>query len=419
MATPSVEIRDRIVELRRVPARDLIPNSKNWRRHGRAQLAALRGVLGEIGYADALIARETPEGLVLLDGHARAETTPDAIVPVLIVDLTDEEADTILLTLDPLAAMADRDRDSLAALLAIVTSEDAGVRRLLEQIALDNHLVLPRPEGSMDPDAAPPLPAEATTCLGDLWLLGDHRLLCGDSTKAEDVARLMDGKKARLMATDPPYLVDYDGGERAVTKSNRRYAATRADGRPAKHWDDYHDPPTSVAFFADYLRAALPHLSKPAIYQWHATIRQHLVMQAWEACGLHLHQTIIWVKPRPTLTRAHYLWRHEPCFYGWVEGQQPEDLPPAYATTVWEIGGEHDNIHPTQKPVELFVRPIEYHTKPGEIVLDPFVGSGTTIIAAERLGRRCFAMELDPRYADVTVRRWQDYSGQPAERERA
>ena len=242
---------------------------------------------------------------------------------------------------------------------------------------------------------------------GEVWALGDHRLMCGDSTDPADVERLFAGAKAVLLATDPPYLVDYDGGERAATKGNR--------GKTAKHWDDYHDPQTSVEFFKRFLDVAKPHLRpKTAIYQWHATIRQHLVMKAWEEAGLHLHQTIVWVKPRAVLTRSHYMWMHEPCFYGWVEGQQPERKPPANAKTVWEIGGENDNIHPTQKPLEVFLRPIEYHTEIGDVVYEPFCGSGTQVVAAEKLSRRCFAMDLEPHFVDVAVMRWEAFTGEKA-----
>jgi len=139
-------------------------------------------------------------------------------------------------------------------------------------------------------------------------------------------------------------------------------------------------------------------------------------MKAWEDCGLHLHQTIVWVKPRAVLTRSHYMWMHEPCFYGWVEGQMPKRKPSAGSRTVWEIGGENDNIHPTQKPLEVFLRRLEYHTEVGEVCYEPFAGSGTQIIAAEKLARRCFAMELEPNYVDVAVYRWQAFSGEKARR---
>jgi len=253
--------------------------------------------------------------------------------------------------------------------------------------------------------------AKPVTQPGDLWLLGDHRLLCGDSTSEADVARLMDGKHASLMATDPPYLVDYTGGEHPPTRANKGKANRN------KHRDEYKDPDTSVDFFARFLKGGLKHLaSRSAIYQWHATRRQKLVEEAWVQCGLLVHQTIVWSKPHAVLTRSHYMWSHEPCFYGWVEGSPPKLKPPASERTVWHIDqvGEQSGYHPTQRPVELFLRPIEFNTRPGDIVYEPFSGSGTQLIAAERTGRTCFAMDQEPRYIDVARARWESFSGQKA-----
>ena len=186
-----------------------------------------------------------------------------------------------------------------------------------------------------------------------------------------------------------------------------------------KHWDDYVDPETSVAFFTDFLRIALAHCTERVpVYQWHATRRQALVEEAWRENGLLVHQTIIWAKSRGVLTHSHYLWSHEPCFYGWREGFMPEKdrRPDPSERTVWNIDqqGQNDGIHPTQKPLEIFERPIVSHTRRGEVVLEPFSGSGSQIIAAQRHGRRCFAMELSPAFVDAAVLRWQNATGQRA-----
>jgi len=198
-----MQIRDRIKELRRVPASELLPNPKNWRTHPVEQQDALRGVLAEVGYADALIARETPEGLMLVDGHLRAETTPDADVPVLVLDITEAEADLMLVTLDPLAAMAGRDEDRLGELLATVSSDNQAVADLLnsmmEDVTDEKPKVLPKEEDAFD------VPDTSEIQRGDLFQLGNHRLLCGDSTAPEDVARLMGGTTASLIHADPPY----------------------------------------------------------------------------------------------------------------------------------------------------------------------------------------------------------------------
>src|SRR5208283_2162557 len=203
-------IRDRIRELRRVPAKDLLANPKNWRRHPKAQTEALRGLLTEIGYADALLARELPDGrLMLIDGHLRKDTTPDAHLPVLVLDVNAEEADKLLLTLDPLASLAESDAERIGALLQTVRTDSAAVEELFRRTAGDRlwNLIHPQGEPPAQIDQAGELLKKWGTCNGQLWRIGDHRLLCGDATKAEDVARLMGNERAVLFATDPPYAV--------------------------------------------------------------------------------------------------------------------------------------------------------------------------------------------------------------------
>jgi hypothetical protein len=189
-----VKIQDRIRELRRVSARDLLPNPKNWRRHPKAQSDALRALLAEIGYADALLARELPDGrLMLVDGHLRAETTPDAVVPVLILDVSDAEADKILMTLDPLAALAEPDTERITALLQTVWTDSAAVEELLRHTAGDQVWRVIHPEDFIEPpaqfDRAGELQKKWGTETGQHWRIGEHRLLCGDSTKAEGCNR--------------------------------------------------------------------------------------------------------------------------------------------------------------------------------------------------------------------------------------
>ena len=258
-------------------------------------------------------------------------------------------------------------------------------------------------------DDAPPLPDNAVSKPGDLWLMGTHRLLCGDSTNTEDVARLMSREKARLFACDPPYLINYKGGNHPQSWAN-------SPDTKDKHWDDYQDPAKAVEFYVDYLRIGLAHcIDRVPVYQWHGDLRRVIVAEAWERAGLLLHQIIVWVKARPVLTRSHFMWQHEVCAYGWRTGKVPSK-PPANSHSVWTIDqiGESDGIHPTQKPVELARRPILYQTQPGDICYEPFSGSGTTIAAAELTGRRCYAMEISPAFVDVAVTRWQSLTNQTA-----
>ena len=333
-------------------------------------------------------------------------------IPAIIEDIPEQLAKERALRDN--AQWGEWEGDELAALLAELKAQDSDLdllgfnERELQKL-LDS---IEQQGGLTDPDDVPPLPDEPVTQVGDLWLLGEHRVLCGDATDPHDVAIVMAGEKARLMATDPPYLVDYTGGNHPPSRANR--PQTRD-----KNWDEYRDPQSSVDFYVRYLQAALPHLVERApIYQWHANTRQALVAAAWERCGILQHQVLIWVKTRGVLTRSHFMWQHEPCMYGWREGKMPGLKPPANQTTVWHVDqrGEQDGVHPTQKPVELFRRPLQYHTKKGDLCYEPFLGSGTCLVAADELGRRCYGIDQEARYVDVVVARWEAYTGRTAER---
>jgi DNA modification methylase len=282
-------------------------------------------------------------------------------------------------------------------------------------------LLAPPVAGLVDPDSVPETPAEPITKPGDTWILGDHRLGCGDCTDASMVAQVMGGELATLMATDPPYLVDYDGGNHPPTWANGGKRPGAALNAATKHWDTYVDQATAVQFYEDFLTVARSTaLAKvPAIYMFFAMMRAPLVFAAWEKAGYLLHQVDIWYKTRIVLSRSDFCWNYEPIAYGWIKGSRPraERRPPANATAVWEIPStiiDGPQEHPTVKPVELIRRPIEYHTRVGEVIYEPFCGSGTAIIAAELTGRRCFALEISPTYCDVAVRRWEAFTGRQA-----
>jgi DNA modification methylase/ParB-like chromosome segregation protein Spo0J len=275
--------------------------------------------------------------------------------------------------------------------------------------------------GLVDPDAAPQAPEQATSRLGDLWVLGEHRLACGDATDAALVARLMAGERAALMATDPPYLVDYDGGNHP--QSWRTDGAHSDPETQTKHWDAYVDQRSAVEFYGAYLRSALAEAlsERPTIYQFFAMMRFETVLDAWRANGLLPHQVVIWHKSRIVLGRSWYMYDYEPCLVGWIAGRQPEPerRPPANAAAVWQVASTEGNeatisSHPTVKAVELIRRPIAYHTRAGELLYEPFSGSGTAIVACEMTSRRCYAIELAPLFVDQAVLRWQRFSGKQA-----
>ena len=395
----------------------------NFRLHPPGQSQALAASLDQVGWVQQVVVNTTTGNLI--DGHLRVELAKErgeGELPCLFVELEPDEERLVLASLDPIAAMATADRARLHELLGAIESQDEQVRGLIEQIARQQHVELPSTGGLVDPDALPELPAAPLSRPGDLWLLGPHRLLCGDSTEAATVERLMASERAVAMFTDPPYLVNYDGGNHPQTWG--------ADGRTisskdkTKHWDAYRDHDQAVGFYCDFLAAALAGAlcPSPAIYQWFGMMRMPLVAEAWVANNIKLHQVVIWRKSRPVLGRCWFMWNYEPCAVGWIEGRQPvaQRRPPANAPAVWEVDQKEGveaglgAVHPTIKPVELIRRPIRWHTKPGELLYEPFSGSGTAIIAAEQLGRRCYALELSPAFVDVAVTRWQRFTGKEA-----
>ena len=390
-----MSFRNRILRLDHIEAGKLIPDSRNWRRHPKGQQDALKAMLGSVGYADALIARETPEGLVIIDGHLRAGLDATQVVPVLVTDLDEAEAGQLLATLDPLAAMAERDSKALQSLVQdLAVGADDAFRALLSQM---HHVDLTQP-GETDPDDAPDPPAEPVSKRGDIWQLGRHRLMCGDSTDAEDVALLLDGAKPRLMVTDPPYGVNYDASWR---NENLPYA----DRRIGKVTNDISHSGWS---------GAIEQYSAPVAYVWsppgdHQIVFASILQQA----GYEIRSQLIWRKQTHVISRGHYHWRHEPCWYAVQKGTKAGWIGDRSQSTVWDISWDKnvEGDHSTQKPVECMERPIRNHE--GDIY-DPFVGSGTTIIAAERQGRACYAMEISEAYVDAAVKRWEKYTGQQA-----
>ena len=384
-------MRSRITELRQVKASELLPDPRNWRGHPERQREALRAMMDEVGIVDAVIARETDDGLMLIDGHLRADLDADTVLPVLVVDLDEDEAGQVLATLDPLAAMAEANSEALRNLV-----ETTAIPIDWDVLMPDAFPTQPEPETG-DPDAPAVPPEEPTTERDDVWLLGDHRLMCGDSCDAEDVERLLDGAEPRLMVTDPPFGVNYDPNWRSESKT-LAFAARRTDYMPAAR-DDTED------FSAAWSLS-------PAVvaYVWQGP---HIVelAQSLDALGWERRHLIVWKKPHPVISRGAYSSQREFCWYAVKKGKTAKWQGPTLEPDVWEEAWENDTKHAAQKPVELMERPIRNHA--GD-VYEPFSGSGTTIIAAERQDRTCYAMELEPRFVDMAVSRWETYSGREA-----
>ena len=392
---------DRIKSLRRVPASQLVVNEKNWRKHPDAQRSALLAVLERVGLVNAAIGRELPDGRVqLLDGHLRQDVLGDQKLPVLIVEVNDEEADLVLTTLDPLAAMAEIDADQLDSLIASVKVDDESLQSLLNDLKVEAGLV-PEPKLNGDGEVPDP-PKKPVTKPGDVWRLGQHRLVCGDSTKAATLKKLMAKKKARALLTDPPYNLDYEGKTSdALTIAN-----------------DAMDSSSFRAFIHGALTTAFAVLDPgSAFYIWCASLEIYNVHEALNATGEQARQLLIWVKNSMVLGRQDYQWIHEPCLYGWTKGASHRWQSDRKQTTVLNFDRPTRNAeHPTMKPVPLIEYLMLNCTTEGELVLDTFLGSGTTLIASEHQGRVCYGCELSPAFCDVIVERWETLTGKTAKR---
>ena len=345
---------------------------------------------------------------VIVAGHTRfraAQRLGLATVPVHVAtDLTPDEVRAYRLADNKTAELASWDDAMLS--IELDALRGAGIDWTLlgfDEEELAKLLAPAGTEGLTDPDAVPEKPADPITKPGDLWLLGKHRLLCGDSTSATDVARLLDGAVPALMVTDPPYGVEYDPEWRmdaGLTGNTSRMGKVMNDDRAdwTEAWKLF---PGDVA------------------YVYHAGVFASTVQQSLERAGFAIRAQIIWAKDRLALSRGDYHWQHEPCWYAVREGGKGHRTDDRTQTTLWSIPARDDagHGHGTQKPVECMERPVRNHL--ADLVYEPFAGSGTTVIACERTGRTCMAMELDPGYCDVVVRRWEDFTGRKAERVQA
>jgi site-specific DNA-methyltransferase (adenine-specific) len=329
------------------------------------------------------------------------DTEGDEIIAVRRTGLSEDEKVGLALADNRTADLSDWDLEMLHRL-----SEEHDIEPWFSQDDLNELLSVTELEpegGKTDPDEVPEAPEEPITQPGDLYILGNHRLLCGDSTNAQHMERLMDGAFADLWLTDPPYNVNYEGGTGLKIQNDNM-----ADG-------DFRQ------FLRDvYATAATALRPGAAFYIWHADSEGYNFRGAAHDIGWQVRQCLIWVKSSLVMGRQDYQWKHEPCLYGWIEGASHFWNSDRKQTTVLEFDKPRKNgEHPTMKPVELFQYQLDNSTKQGDTVLDSFGGSGTTLIAAERIHRKARIMELDPIYCDVIVKRWEDFTGKKALRYQA
>ncbi len=325
------------------------------------------------------------------------ETDGQEVIAVRRTGLSEEQKVGLALADNRTADLSEWDQEMLHRL-----SEEHDIAPWFEQDDLDELLSvteLDPKEGNTDPDDCPEAdPGAVITKPGDLWILGDHRLLCGDSTNPQHLERLMKGQQADLWITDPPYNVDYQGGTGLKIQNDNMSN------------DDFRQ------FLRDCYSSANSAL-KPgaAFYIWHADSEGYNFRGAAFDIGWQVRQCLIWVKSSLVMGRQDYHWKHEPCLYGWKEGAAHIWNTDRKQTTVLEFDKPSRNgEHPTMKPVDLFQYQIDNSTKQNAIVLDSFGGSGTTAIACERIHRKARLMELDPVYCDVIVKRWSDFTGREA-----
>jgi DNA modification methylase len=406
------------------PIERVKPYARNPRKITAAAVEKVAASITTFGWRQPIVVDRA--GVVVV-GHTRLEAARKlglAEVPVHVADLTEAEARAYRIADNRTGEEARWDANLLKLELADLVDVRAELTAFDPKELREFGVSV---GGEVVEDAVPAPPASPVARLGQLWQLGKRRLLCGDSTRPEDVARLMGEERAMLFATDPPYAVGYAGGAHPATRANR------AKANRDKDWSKvYHEAGTTAfaneanaedagrRFYTAFYRVAIERAIAPnaAWYCWHASARQAMLEAVWNEVGAFMHQQIVWVKSRPVLTYSVYMWGHEPCMFGWIKGHRPAfDRTDGTPSTVWQVPSAEveSTDHPTSKPVRLFAIPIRYHTKPGDLCYEPFSGSGTQLIAAEQLGRRCCAIELEPAFVDVAVSRWERLTGKKAE----
>jgi DNA modification methylase len=427
------------IELRKVSA--IKPYPGNPRVNDDAVDAVLASIK-EFGFRQPIVV--DTDGVIIV-GHTRwkaAQKLGLEKVPVHVAqDLSPAQIKAYRIADNQTASLAEWDFDLLPLELADLQLNNFDLTLLgFDRDDLARLLDPEFKEGLCDPDDVPAPPDEATTCPGDLWILGEHRLLCGDSSNPADVDRLLAGATIHLVNSDPPY------GVKVEPRSNNAIAAGLSSFAGARHHQSLDlarhpgkSKPTGKKLRAKDRPLANDFLSEEAfnrlLHAWFGNMARVLApgraFFIWggyancanyppvlRAAGLYFSQAIIWVKEHPVLTRKDFMGNHEWCFYGWREGAAHQWLGPTNATDVWSVKkvNPQSMIHLTEKPVELATRGMQYSSRVGENVLDLFGGSGSTLIAAEQAGRHAYLMELDALYCDVIVERWERFTGRKGER---
>jgi DNA modification methylase len=403
------QFRNRVIGLRWVRAGDLKKNPKNWRDHPEQQRQAVSWSYKRIGNYDRLLVRELADGrLELLDGHLRQDLAPDSVVPVLVISVTDEEADLILATHDPLVGMAEANPERLEALFATLRPGSEVIDQILKDTAGKEIWQRLHPsevqEIDVSPDLAEQLQAKWNTKFGQLHRAGPHRIICGDSIDETTVARLFEDvspRSFRVLPTDPPWGVSYNDKNRFL---NARDRGNRVQ-RPILN---DQDPIQAPVIFSAALRIATRYAEKGASCYAAIPSGPQLpdFLAGFNQSGFTFKSLLVWVKNQFVLGRSDYMGRHEVIAYGWRDDARHFFISDRTQSTVFEFDKPHASAsHPTSKPTALYAKMISNSSRPGELVYDPFAGSGTTLVAAHQLGRIAYGCELDPCYLAVILER--------------
>jgi len=386
-----------------MPVGQLVPYARNARTHSDDQVAQIAASMAEFGFTNPILIGE--DG-VIIAGHGRlmaAQRLGLSEVPVIVLaHLNAAQRRALVVADNKIALNAGWDTEILLEQIELIRADGFDIDLVgfsdVELGELLAEIEAPETAGAIEgEDDIPAPPADPVSRPGDLWMLGHHRLLCGDSTVATDVERVLAGVTPLLMVTDPPYGVEYD-------PSWRNQAGASATKRTGKVLNDDR---------ADW-REAWALFPGDVAYVWHGALHATTVADSLIASGFNIRSQIIWAKDRLILSRGDYHWQHEPCWYAVRAKGKGHWAGDRKQTTLWHISHrdqDAETVHGTQKPVECMRRPILNNSSPGQAIYEPFMGSGTTLIAAETTGRTCLGIELNPVYVDVAIERWQNLTG--------
>ena len=427
------ELKNRIVGHEMVQLDQLLAHPNNWRRHPKYQQDALAGLIDDIGFIRSVLVNKTTG--TVIDGHLRVALASRSGVqelPVEYIELTEEQEIKALALLDPIAAMADTDRSKLAEILSMIDAQEERIRSALHYVAKKNQLKYDSNDNDPSPliEIADQLQIKWRTKLGQMWTLGKHRILCGDCTDPNDVNSLLQGDLVDQLLTDPPYGVDYAGKD--------EYFESMGGGMSVKKGYKNDTLSDYATFFYNFLKP-IPFADYNTVYICMSDIRLLELSLAMDKAGIHRSQSIIWVKNTLVPGRQDYYSKHEVIIYGWKNRHRfyagvsntviDDDVDPSKLnkdelveivrgitenrSTIIRINKPSASIyHPTTKPMPLFERLMRDGSDTGAIVYDAFLGSGTTLLAAEMNNRQCRGMEIDPGYIAVTLERWQKMTSQ-------